>query len=319
MTETARFIYAPRGPFSLEATAERFTRWPEAVDRFDGETYRRLLPVGRSGVLLEVRQGGTPSRARLHVRLEGTGAGGVAAREAARRVVRVGLGAGFDARPFYRAFRGDPLLADPLRHSRGLRIAGTASLWEAAVTAVLSQQVNLVFAYDLRRKLALAFGRRARFGGIVYVAFPSPERLARESERSLRKFRLSGAKAGTLARLARAFAAGELSERELARLPDEEAIERLMAIKGVGRWTAEIALLRGLGRADVFPGGDLGVVKYLAMELLGQRARVTEARMRRFADRWRPYRGLALVYAYAEMARRRGRVSRVASSPKITS
>ena len=81
----------------------------------------------------------------------------------------------------------------------------------------------------------------------------------------------------------------------------------MTAIKGVGRWTAEIALLRGLGRADVFPGADLGVVKYVAMKLLGHRARVTEARMRRFAERWRPYRGLALVYAYAEIARRRPR------------
>jgi DNA-3-methyladenine glycosylase II len=129
--------------------------------------------------------------------------------------------------------------------------------------------------------------------------------VARESERALRGFRLSRAKAGAIARLARAFSEGEISEEEIAALPDQAAIERLTAIKGVGRWTAEIALLRGLGRADVFPGGDLGVVKYLAMELLGHRARVTEARMRRFAERWRPYRGLALVYAYAEMARRK--------------
>jgi DNA-3-methyladenine glycosylase II len=223
----------------------------------------------------------------------------------ASRVVEIGLGAGLDARPFYRAFRGDALLSGALRHSRGLRIAGTASLWEAAVTAVLSQQVNLAFAYDVRRELALAFGRRARFGGDTYVAFPSPSRVARESERALRGFRLSRAKAGAIARLARAFSEGEISEEEIAALPDQAAIERLTAIKGVGRWTAEIALLRGLGRADVFPGGDLGVVKYLAMELLGHRARVTEARMRRFAERWRPYRGLALVYAYAEMARRK--------------
>jgi DNA-3-methyladenine glycosylase II len=274
------------------------------VDRWDGQTYRRLLPAGRSGVLVEVRQDAGPGRP-LRVRLRGGPAQAAAVLRPASRVVEIGLGAGLDARPFYRAFRGDALLSGALRHSRGLRIAGTASLWEAAVTAVLSQQVNLAFAYDVRRELALAFGRRARFGGDTYVAFPSPSRVARESERALRGFRLSRAKAGAIARLARAFSEGEISEEEIAALPDQAAIERLTAIKGVGRWTAEIALLRGLGRADVFPGGDLGVVKYLAMELLGHRARVTEARMRRFAERWRPYRGLALVYAYAEMARRK--------------
>jgi len=300
-----RFLYAPPGPYSLAETASRFTRWPEVVDRFDGEVYRRLLPAGRHTVLLEVRQIGTVARGRLEVRLHGPADPTAAVRSAARRIVEIGLGARLDVRPFYRAFRNDPLIASALRHARGLRIAGSASLWEATVTAVLSQQVNLAFAYDIRRELALAFGRRARHGGETFVAFPSPGRVARESERALRRFRLSGAKAGTLVRLAGAFASGDLSEAELERLPDEEAVERLTAIKGVGRWTAEIALLRGLGRPDVFPGGDLGVVKYVAMELLGHRARVSERRMRRFADRWRPYRGLALVYAYAEIARRR--------------
>jgi hypothetical protein len=62
--------------------------------------------------------------------------------------------------------------------------------------------------------------------------------------------------------VARAFSGGRISEELLESLSDEDAIERLTEIKGIGRWTAEIALLRGLGRPDVFPGGDLGVVKY---------------------------------------------------------
>jgi DNA-3-methyladenine glycosylase II len=299
---TLRFSYAPRGPFSLAVTAARFTRWPEAVDIFDGTAYRRLLPVGRRGVLLEAVQ--TGRRAPLRITLTGEAARTEAAREAALRVVEAGLGAALDVRPFYRAFRGDALLGEALRHSRGLRIAGAPSLWEALVTAVLAQQVNLRFAYDIRRELAVAFGRRARFDGETYFAFPTPSRMARESEGALRKFRLSGGKAGALVRLAEGFASGTLSEAAIAKLSDEEAIGRLTAIKGVGRWTAEIGLLRGLGRADVFPGGDLGVVKYVAMQLVGHRTRVTEPRMRKFADRWRPYRGLALIYAYAEIARR---------------
>ena len=253
-------------------------------------------------MLLEVRQAGRLPL--LDATLTGEAARSEAARRAAVRIIEIGLGAALDVRPFYRSFGREPLLAAALRHSRGLRIAGTASLWEALVTAVLSQQINLAFAYDIRRELAAAFGRRGRFAGETYFGFPEPRRMARETEGSLRRFRLSRAKAGTLARLADAFASEDMSEEEIAVLPDDEAIDRLTAIKGVGRWTAEIALLRGLGRADVFPGADLGVVKYVAMELLGHRARVTEARMRRFAERWRPYRGLALVYAYAEIARR---------------
>ncbi len=106
-TPVLRFSFAPRGPYSLAATAARFTRWPEAVDRFDGRTYSRLLPVARRGVLLEARQEGR--RAPLRIRLTGEGARDESARQAALRVVAIALGAALDVRPFYRAFRGDAL------------------------------------------------------------------------------------------------------------------------------------------------------------------------------------------------------------------
>jgi DNA-3-methyladenine glycosylase II len=310
-----RLTVTPRRPYSLALTAERYTRFPEVVDRFDGGVYRRLLPMGRGGVLVSVAQEGPPARALLRVSLEGSAAGSAAAGEAARRVVEVALGAASDVGAFYRAQREDALLADSIRDFRGLRIAGAPSLWEALVTAILAQQVNLRFAYDIRRELALAFGRRARFSGETFVAFPSPAALAAETPDVLAPFRLSRAKARAISGLARAFAEGSLAESEIAALSDEQAIERLTEFRGVGRWTAEIGLLRGLGRVDIFPAGDLGVVKYLAQGLLGRRAKAREADMRRFAERWQPHRGLALVYGYAELNRRRAAPSPPSSRP----
>jgi 3-methyladenine DNA glycosylase/8-oxoguanine DNA glycosylase len=152
--------------------------------------------------------------------------------------------------------------------------------------------------------MALALGRRARIGGAVHVGFPSPESVARLRPSALRRFRLSRNKAAAIRGLALAFAEGRLVEGALAPLSDEAAIETLRGFHGVGRWTAEIALLRGLGRTDIFPAGDLGVVKYLAIGLLGKSARVKEEEMRRFAERWKPHRSYALVYAYAELGRR---------------
>jgi len=121
----------------------------------------------------------------------------------------------------------------------------------------------------------------------------------------MRGFRLSNAKAGTLIRLGETFAT-DVTLDGLAALPDEQIVQRLTAIKGIGRWSAEIALMRGLARPDTFPAGDLGVVKYVAQGLLGRTGKATEDEMRAFAERWRPYRGLALAYCYAELATRRG-------------
>ena len=104
--------------------------------------------------------------------------------------------------------------------------------------------------------------------------------MAHAGEAGLESFRLSRNKISTLARIATAFASGELSEDEVALLPDEAAIERLTSLKGVGTWTAETALLRGLGRPDAYPAGDLSVVKYLAETLFEHGRRGTETEMR---------------------------------------
>jgi DNA-3-methyladenine glycosylase II len=292
---------APRGAFSLAATAARFARLDDSVSVVENGTFARLVPAGSGHALVRVAQEGPASRARLRVSIEGA-RDEAAAQAAARRLVERVLGAGADLRPFQRAHARDPLLQASLRAHRGLRVAGSFDLFEALVNAVLTQQVNLRFAYSIRAELVRAFGASRTVAGRAWFAFPTAERVARESETSLRRFRLSAAKAGTLARLARACAAGELDEATLAPLSDEEAIAELVRWKGIGRWTAEVVLIRGLGRLDIFPAGDLAVLKRLAPEWLAAKKRPSEADVRAFADRWKPYRSLALVYGLESLA-----------------
>lgn len=299
-----RFMLTPPPPYSLALSAERFARLGDAIDRWDGERYGRLLVVDGAPLLVRVTQEGAPGRARLGVELSGRKAGEPGARRAAQQHLERAFGVDHDLRPFYRAFDDDPLIGASLRAARGMRVSGFSNAFEAIVSAILTQQVNLAFAYSIRAELARAFGRRARFDGERWLAFPTPQRLARETSAALRRFRLSQAKTEAIQRVATSFARGELDDAELRELPDDEVIARLTALKGIGRWTAETVLMRGLGRLDAFPAADLGVVKYLAQGLLGRRAPATESQMRAFAERWRPWRAVALVYAYAELRRR---------------
>ena len=298
------FVLTPPRPYSLPLTVERLVRFPEVVDRFEDGVYRRLLWLKGAGLLVSVTQQGPPSRASLSVRLDGRHARTPEAEAAARRFAARALGSEAPVAPFYRACGEDPLLRESIRANRGMRVAGSGSAFETMLTAVFAQQVNLVFAYSIRKELALALGQRARIGGQTYVAFPTPARVAKLSHEELRGFRLSNAKARALRAIAEAFRSGALDERELEGLPDEEVIDRLTALHGVGRWTAEITLMRGLARPDAFPAGDLGVVKYLAQRLLSREDVASEKEMRAFSERWSPHRALALVYAYAEMQRR---------------
>lgn len=299
-----RFTLTPTPPYSLDLTAIRFARFKdEIVDRVQPKRYQRLLSIDRRFVLATVTDGGTTTKPQLHVELQGSRQSDLEQPECTAQLRHI-LCTGLDLKPFYRQVRTDEVLAPLIAPARGLKLPASPTVFESLVMAVLSQQVNLTFAYSIKRELVETFGEQWRKDGAVYYAFPRPERFAEEAADNLLRFRLSRAKAATLVRLGEAFASGTLREEELRTLPDEEVVERLIRIKGIGRWSAEIALLRGLARVDAFPGGDLGVVKYVAQGLLGKAEKATEADMRAFAERWRPYRGLALVYCYAELLRR---------------
>ncbi len=302
MTETFEII--PRAPYSFEFTVARFMRFAtENVDVIEDGRYRRLLAAGRQLALATITDAGTVARPRLIVALDSP-SGAALRPDAFEAQLRHILCADVDLRPFYGMARKDDLLAPLVKRFRGLRVAASPTLFEALVVAVLSQQVNLNLAYSIKKALVESFGRRWRRHGRDWHAFPEPRRLAGQTLETLRTFRLSSAKAATLIRLGEAFAGGALGD--LSAHSDEEIIERLTALKGIGRWSAEIALMRGLARPDTFPAGDLGVVKYLAQGLLGRTRKATEAEMRAFAERWRPFRALALAYCYAELATRRG-------------
>ncbi len=306
---THSFQIIPRAPYSFDLTVARFKRFAsENVDRVEGGQYRRLLAAGRQLALATVTDAGTVAEPRLAVTLHSPSKAPIEQAEFETQLRHI-LCTELDLKPFYRLARKDEMLAPLAARFRGLRITSSPTLFEALVTAVLSQQVNLTFAYSIKKDLVESFGRKRRRRGRVYYAFPDPHRFAAQSMEAMRGFRLSKAKAGTLIRLGETFASNgafPAAGDELAALSDEKIVERLTAIRGIGRWSAEIALMRGLGRHDAFPAGDLGVLKYLAQGLLGKTGKATEGEMRAFAERWRPYRGLALAYCYAELAARRG-------------
>ena len=302
---TLTFELLPQTPYSFDLTVARFMRFAsENVDLIAGNQYQRLLAAGRQLALATVTDVGTLAKPRLTVELRSPSRVTLKHAEFRAQLSHI-LCADFDIRPFYRLARQDETLAPLVKRFRGLRITSSPTLFEALVMAVLSQQVNLTFAYSIKKELVETFGRKWRSKGHTYYAFPEPARFAGQSLETMRGFRLSNAKAGTLIRLGEAFASQTLRHSEIAQLSDDAAIEALIQLKGIGRWSAETALMRGLARPDAFPGGDLGVVKYLAQGMLGKKEKATEAEMRAFAERWRPYRGLALVYCYAELARRR--------------
>src|SRR5262249_13202039 len=127
--------------------------------------------------------------------------------------------------------------------------------------------------------------------------FPSPAELLAIPETSLRGAGLSNAKAASVRDLAKRVHARELRLAEIEALEDEAVIEALTAVRGIGRWTAEMFLMFRLVRPDILPCADLGIRKGFA-QLFRMRALPTEERMHKLARPWRPYRTVACWYLW---------------------
>jgi DNA-3-methyladenine glycosylase II len=201
--------------------------------------------------------------------------------------VRHYVGLPFDLTGFEAFAAGDPVLARLVPALRGLRPPLNPDPYETLVTSITAQQVSLRSAFAVRNRLIEAFGREVDGAW----EFPRTERLARASEEELTAIGFSRRKAEYVLGLARA----EPVWGELAALPDDEIKTRLVALRGLGEWTADWFLARHLARPRAWPAGDLALVKAVGLFYLDG-ARPTIAEVRRIGERFAPFENLTAHY-----------------------
>jgi len=205
------------------------------------------------------------------------------------------LGLRIDPAAFADFVRDDPVLGPVVARQPGLRIVQSATVFEALTWAIIGQQINLPFAISLRRSFIRLAGRPHSSGLWCYPEAPDVARLALEDFTS-RKF--SRAKAETLLRFAGVVSDGTLL-LDRAR-PVAEVTEELLAIKGIGPWTVNYALLRGYGYPDCSLQGDVAI-RTAFHRLLGGAERPGIAKTEQLLARYAPHRTMAAAYLWASL------------------
>jgi 3-methyladenine DNA glycosylase/8-oxoguanine DNA glycosylase len=261
-------------------------------ERVEGATLVKAMAVEGRGVVLEMafRDGAAHCRV-----LEGLGSGPAALGPVRRRAERM-LGLGTDPAAFERFVAAMPLhrlvAARP-----GLRIPLTADVWESLVWAILGQQVNLAFAYSLRRRLTDLCGGTT---GQTLRVHPTAAAVAALEPADLKPLQFSRGKADYVVGLARKVAEGTLPLEDLPDGDPAAAAQCLAAERGVGPWTTHYVMMRGCGFGDCVPLGDAGLTLALQRHHgLDHRptARETAALMAPYA----PHRSLATFHLWASL------------------
>ncbi len=162
--------------------------------------------------------------------------------------------------PFYKLLKNHPLLSGLSIKYSGSRIIGIPDLFEAICWAIIGQQINLTFAYKLKRLLVEKYGEKEIFNDRIYFIFPTPENLAKANRNDLIAMKFSRQKIDYLMNISNAFIDNLLNKEILQNCKSkEERIEKLTSIKGIGIWSANYVLMKSIRDMSCITYGDSGL------------------------------------------------------------
>jgi DNA-3-methyladenine glycosylase II len=185
----------------------------------------------------------------------------------------------------------DPIMATAIVRVGPCTLNPNPHLFETLVDAIISQQISVKAADAIMRRLRVAINAKAD-------SLISPASLLLLDDAALRAVGLSPQKMRYIRDLAERVSSRQLDLERLSELDDEEVIEELVKVKGIGRWTAEMMLIFSLGRPDVLPVDDLGFLEGVR-EAYALEVRPTPREMRERGEVWRPYRTFATWYMWS--------------------
>lgn len=188
--------------------------------------------------------------------------------------------------------RRDPILAPVIRRYKG------RSPLETPVVDPFSALVRTITAQQISTKAAATI--HGRLVALMPNGIATPDALLSVTDEQLRQAGLSRQKSAYLRDLGAKVTAGELPIHGLHELSDEEVINAIVKVKGLGRWSAEMFLMFRLRRPDVLPVDDLGIVTAI-QRLYGLRKKPKPDRIRKIGEAWRPYRTVACWYLWRSL------------------
>ncbi|PGC89445.1 DNA glycosylase [Bacillus toyonensis] len=200
--------------------------------------------------------------------------------------------------PFYVLAEKDKLLHTPIKEHYGLRNMGIPDLFEALCWGILGQQINLTYAYTLKRRLVENFGKNVEWNGNKYWIFPLPQKIAKLTVEDLLPLKMTIKKCEYLIGVAQLMVNGKLTKQSLLHTNDHKKAEKLLvSIRGIGPWTANYVLMRCLRFPTAFPIDDVGLHNVIKL-LTGSETKPTKKEIKEYATTWTNWESYATFYLW---------------------
>lgn len=219
-------------------------------------------------------------------------------REAITHYVREWFDLDHNLAPFYSMSKQDAILSTVVDRLYGLRNMGIPDLFEALCWGIIGQQINLAFAYTLKRRFVETFGTQVIRDGISCWLFPTPVKIAALSVTDITPLQMTSKKSEYLIGVAKLIVEGDLSKEQLLAADSFKAAEkRLVSIRGIGPWTANYVLMRCLRYPSAFPIDDVGLHNAIK-SVLKMDQKPTVAHIRELSVGWANWEAYATFYLW---------------------
>ncbi len=284
----------PLPPFDFSLSCQIFSDGDPHVRRYENGAFWQAVRLKERLALLRVHSLGTVEEPELILEISPEEKKSNKDWKAVESLVIRLFNLDLDLLPFYEAVRGDGTMAKLTSRLSGLKSPSTATVFEALIDSIIEQQISLRAAWSMQRRLMETFGDVLTLNDQTYLVFPDPKSLATATIEQLRGCGLSGRKAEYVRDVSLLVEQG-LDLEGLRSYDEQSIIEEMSKIRGVGTWTAEMTMIRGMQKFDAIPADDLGLRRVISHYYYKDR-RITGQEARSTAEAWKGWRGLASYY-----------------------
>ncbi len=283
-------------PFNFELSAQIFRNGDEQIRRFEDRQFWQVIRLDEKLALTCVESSGTVENPKLTVNLKANCRLTNEDKKAAERIIRQLFNLDFDLAEFYRETRNDHVMKVLTKKLFGLKSPTTQYAFEALVDSIVEQQISLKVANAFERRIVKKWGDALVLGDDTFYAYPTPKSLSSATQQELRGVGLSERKAEYVRNVAALISEGKLDLEALKNLRDtKEIIAELDKVRGIGVWTAELTILRGMQKLEALPADDLGLRRTISHYYCEGKP-ITNVEARRIAANWGKWKGLAAYY-----------------------
>jgi DNA-3-methyladenine glycosylase II len=296
MTFTETFLVRALAPFNFDLCAQIFSPGDAEIRSYSNGEFHQVLRLNDNLVFIKLVSEGTTEKPVISVELKSVQPISRRDIQTSREAVNFIFNLDFDLCSFYKDVENDSAMHKIAQQLYGLKNPTTPTVFESLVDSIVEQQISIKVAHTIEQRLVKKFGETLVIDGITYFSYPRPENIANASIEEVQQVGLSQRKAEYIHGASQLIANGKLDLESMKNEKNSEhIIEELDEVRGIGVWTAELTMLRGMQKLDALPADDFGIRRVISRYYCDGKP-IKTAGAREIAKAWGRWKGLAAYY-----------------------